>query len=100
MSERHRKTVRTSSRATTAMVVDAREITLNAAFVAAVKAAYVSGNMQQRRPETIVPAIVSALRARQGKPLVSWNNGAIDVALRYLEGNGRIKLPSGELVAA
>jgi hypothetical protein len=93
---RHRKAYKTNPRQTTAAIVTATEVTLHTRFVAAVRAAYTSGNMHQRRLDDIIGAVDNALRG-QTDLRVTWDDAAIDHALAYLEGRGQIKLPQGEL---
>jgi len=98
MAQRHRKTYKTNARQTSAVIITAQTVTLHTRFVAAVKAAYISGNMQNRRPDEIIGAVATALRSQTGMR-VTWDNAAIDHALAYLEGRGQIRLPQGELAS-
>jgi len=101
----HRKTIRTSATLGTAMETSARTVTLNTAFVAAVKAGYVSGNMRSLKLDRIIPALLGSLRAHHkgSLPLPEDDRDlrvAIDTALTYLEGRRQITLPSVQTAKA
>ncbi|HKX23753.1 MAG TPA: hypothetical protein VJM46_00810 [Candidatus Saccharimonadales bacterium] len=97
----HRKPTVISKRATGAMTVTSSEVQLHAGFTAAVKAAYLSGDVSALPLDQVVSAVEAALADYKGRtPLPTWNTAAVDAALSYLAEKRQITLPSPELVGA
>lgn len=99
----HRVHILVDPQASQLMTRLANRVTLKTSFVAAVKQAYDSGQMQQREPSELVNLLEQALRAVplgvQTSPSAQLRP-AIDAALHYLYEQGQIKLRGQSAKAA
>lgn len=101
MSRSHRKQTVIRKGVIQAVTVTDAEVVLHAGFTAAVKAAYIDGNVSTKPLGQVVSTVEEALRGYKGRdPLPTWNTAAVDAALSYLAEKGQITLPSPELVGA